>query len=86
MKLLNFRLMQHPRNFSHQQVEKLRTELNSLKKWASKHRAQIRSEVLEYTVLNQLNAAKSLELLAAQRWIERLIAHTYRFSNVLYEG
>ena len=70
----------------HQQVEKLRTELSSLKKWASKHRAQIRSEVLEYTVLNQLNAAKSLELLAAQRWIERLIAHTYRFSNVLYEG
>lgn len=69
----------------HAQIEKLRTELNSLKKWASKHRAEIRSEVLEYTVLNQLSAAKSLELLAAQRWIERLIAHSYRFSNVLYE-
>ncbi|WP_173912718.1 Na/Pi cotransporter family protein [Acinetobacter sp. Marseille-Q1618] len=68
------------------QIEKLRTELNALKKWASKHRTEIRNQVLEYTVLNQLNAAKSVELLAAQRWIERLIAHTYRFSNVLHES
>ena len=69
-----------------QHLEKLRTDLNALKKWASKHRAEIRSKVLEYTVLNQLSAAKSLELLAAQRWIERLVAHTYRFTNVVYEG
>ena len=26
------------------------------------------------------------ELLAAQRWLDRLVAHTYRFSNVLYES
>lgn len=69
-----------------QHLEKLRTDLNALKKWASKHRAEIRSKVLEYTLLNQLSAAKSLELLAAQRWIERLVAHTYRFTNVVYEG
>jgi hypothetical protein len=26
-----------------------------------------------------------VELLAAQRWMDRLIAHSYRFSNVMYE-
>ena len=36
--------------------------------------------------VNQLNAAKGIELLAAQRWLDRLVAHTYRFSNVLYES
>lgn len=64
----------------------IRDELNRLKKWASNHRAEIRAKLMEYTEVNQLSAAKSLELLAAQRWMDRLIAHTYRFSNVLYEN
>ncbi len=33
----------------------------------------------------QLNAAKTFELLAAQRWLDRLVAHSYRLINVLNE-
>ena len=43
-------------------------------------------KILQHTEVNQLNAAKGIELLAAQRWLDRLVAHTYRFSNVLYES
>ena len=64
----------------------LRNELNNLKKWSSQHRAEIREKILQHTEVNQLNAAKGIELLAAQRWIDRLVAHTYRFTNVLYES
>lgn len=67
-------------------IKNLREELNSLKKWTSNHRAEIRANLMEYTELHQLSAAQGLELLAAQRWIDRLIAHTYRFTNVLYES
>ena len=67
-------------------IEPMRNELNSLKKWTSQHRAEIRQKILQHTEVNQLNAAKGIELLAAQRWLDRLVAHTYRFSNVLYES
>ena len=67
-------------------IEQLHIELNNLKKWTSQHRADIRSKILEFTDVNQMNASKGVELLAAQRWMDRLVAHTYRFSNVLYEG
>jgi phosphate:Na+ symporter len=63
-----------------------RVQRNSLKKWTSQHRAEIRQKILQHTEVNQLNAAKGIELLAAQRWLDRLVAHTYRFSNVLYES
>lgn len=67
-------------------IAQLRDELNNLKKWTSNHRAEIRSKLMEYSELHQLSAAKGLELLASQRWMDRLIAHSYRFSNVLYES
>lgn len=67
-------------------IKSLREELNCLKKWTSNHRAEIRAKLMEYTELHQLSAAQGLELLAAQRWMDRLIAHTYRFSNVLFES
>ena len=67
-------------------IEQLHIELNNLKKWTSQHRADIRSKILEFTDVNQMNASKGVELLAAQRWMDRLVAHTYRFSNVLYES
>ena len=63
-----------------------RVQRNSLKKWTSQHRAEIRQKILQHTEVNQLNAAKGIELLAAQRWLDRLVAHTHRFSNVLYES
>ncbi|MDQ8935330.1 Na/Pi cotransporter family protein [Acinetobacter rudis] len=69
-----------------EQITHLKDELNNLKKWTSNHRAEIRSKLMEYSELHQLNAAKGLELLAAQRWMDRLIAHSYRLSNVLYES
>lgn len=64
----------------------VRAKVSSLKKWTSQHRAEIRQKILQHTEVNQLNAAKGIELLAAQRWLDRLVAHTYRFSNVLYES
>ncbi|WP_353173551.1 Na/Pi cotransporter family protein [Acinetobacter rudis] len=67
-------------------ISHLRDELNNLKKWTSNHRAEIRLKLMEYSEVHQLSAAKGLELLAAQRWMDRLIAHSYRFSNVLYES
>lgn len=33
----------------------------------------------------QLSAAKNVELLAAQRWLERVIAHTKRLARVLMD-
>ena len=66
-------------------IENLRADLNQLKKWTSSHRAETRKKVMEYTEVNQLSASKGVELLAAQRWMDRLIAHSYRFSNVMYE-
>ena len=66
-------------------IESLRADLNHLKKWTSSHRAEMREKVMEYTEVNQLSASKGVELLAAQRWMDRLIAHSYRFSNVMYE-
>lgn len=67
-------------------IEQLHFELNNLKKWTSRHRADIRAKILEFTDVNQINGSKGVELLAAQRWMDRLVAHTYRFSNVLYEA
>lgn len=36
--------------------------------------------------MNQLNAAAGLELLAAQRWLDRVIAHAQRLANVLVDN
>ena len=66
-------------------MSNLRSELNNLKKWSSSHREEIRNKVIEYSSENQLSAANSLELLAAHRWIDRLIAHSYRFTNVVHD-
>ncbi len=79
--------IQQLEQFGHlENIQQLRSELNHLKQWSSQHRTEIRQKILQHTKVNQLNAAKGIELLAAQRWMERLIAHTYRFSNVLYEN
>ena len=45
-----------------------------------------REKVLQYIAVNQLNAATGLELLAAQRWLDRVIAHAQRLANVLVEN
>ena len=39
-----------------------RVQRNSLKKWTSQHRAEIRQKILQHTEVNQLNAAKGIEL------------------------
>lgn len=61
-------------------------ELSALKQWTDEHRQEIRAEIVTYAQLHQLTAAKNVELLAAQRWLERLIAHTKRLSNVLVDS
>ncbi len=70
----------------HSHVLSLHTELSNLKKWAEDQRAENREKVLQYTAVNQLNAAAGLELLAAQRWLDRVIAHAQRLANVLVDN
>lgn len=45
----------------HSHVLSLHTELSNLKKWAEDQRAENREKVLQYTAVNQLNAAAGLE-------------------------
>lgn len=45
----------------------------------------MREEIQAYTKNHQLSAAKTLQLLAAHRWLDRLIAHHHRFMNVLVD-
>ena len=70
----------------HSHVLSLHTELSNLKKWTEDQRAENREKVLQYTAVNQLNAAAGLELLAAQRWLDRVIAHAQRLANVLVDN
>lgn len=67
-------------------MNNLSQEMLYLKKWTEDQNLEIRNSILEYVSLNHLNAAKGLELLAAQRWLARTIAHTQRLANVLYEN
>ena len=67
------------------EVASLNRELLNLKQWVEEQRAEAREKVIEYATVQHLSAARSLELLAAQRWLDRLIAHTQRLANVLQE-
>jgi phosphate:Na+ symporter len=66
-------------------IENFKQELANLKHWTDENRASLREEVMQYATLNRLSAARSLKLLAAKRWLDRLIAHTKRLSKVLAE-
>lgn len=66
-------------------IENFKQELANLKQWTDENRATLREEVMQYATLNRLSAARSLKLLAAKRWLDRLIAHTKRLSKVLAE-
>lgn len=71
---------------NHQKIEDiqaLKVEISNLKLWLDQHREEMRDKILVYATTHQMTAATGLELLAAQRWLERLIAHTKRLSNVL---
>lgn len=67
------------------EVASLNRELLNLKQWVEEQRAEAREKVIEYATVQHLSAARSLELLDAQRWLDRLIAHTQRLANVLQE-
>lgn len=69
-----------------QVIQEFQKELSHLKQWMDEHRQDIRAEIVTYAQLHQLTAAKNVELLAAQRWLERLIAHTKRLANVLLDA
>lgn len=60
-------------------------ELQSLKKWTKQSRTELREEIQAYAKNHQLSAAKTLQLLAAHRWLDRLISHHHRFMNVLVD-
>ena len=60
-------------------------ELSALKQWSDDNRDDYRSELLCNAQKQQLSAAKNVELLAAQRWLERVIAHTKRLARVLMD-
>ena len=60
-------------------------ELSALKQWSDNNREDYRSELVSNAQKQQLSAAKNVELLAAQRWLERVIAHTKRLARVLMD-
>ena len=60
-------------------------ELSALKQWSDDNRDNYRSELVSNAHKQQLSAAKNVELLAAQRWLERVIAHTKRLARVLMD-
>lgn len=71
--------------YSLEYLEQLYIEIGNLKQWSKQQRSELRGKINLYAAHQHLNAAKTLDLLAAQRWLERLIAHSYRFINVLKE-
>lgn len=78
---------QHIRDIqSLQKIDQLNTQLKDLKNWIEQHRSELRDAINQYASTNQLSAAKTLELLAAQRWLDRLIAHSQRLANVFNES
>lgn len=66
-------------------MQDLDFDLNNLKQWNEAHRSEIRNDIVHYSQKHQLNAAYSLELFAAQRWLDRLIEHSQRLAKVLSE-
>lgn len=68
-----------------EKADDFQQELLHLKLWTDTNRQENRNKIVEYAALNHLSAAKNLELLASQRWLERLIAHSQRLANVLKE-
>jgi phosphate:Na+ symporter len=74
--------------FIHQnksQISNFQEELLNLKLWTDEHRKDTRDKIIEYVSIHKLSAARNLELLASQRWLDRLIAHTQRLANVIDE-
>lgn len=67
-------------------IQSLKADLSRFKAWLDQHRDELREQIVQYATTHQLSAATSLELLAAQRWLERLIAHSKRLANVLEEN
>lgn len=70
---------------SSEDLSQLYIEMGHLKQWSKQHRSELRKKTNIYASTYQLNAAKTFELLAAQRWLDRLVAHSYRLINVLNE-
>ncbi|WP_228206923.1 hypothetical protein [Acinetobacter sp. LoGeW2-3] len=64
----------------------LHSELILLEQWTKQHHAELREKINQYASSNQLSAARTLELLAAHRWLDRFISHRQRFVNVLSEN
>lgn len=64
----------------------LQNELILLEQWTKQHHADLREKINQYASSNQLSAARTLELLAAHRWLDRFISHSQRFVNVLSEN
>lgn len=74
--------------FIHQnksQISNFHEELLNLKLWTDEYRKDTRDKIIEYVSIHKLSAARNLELLASQRWLDRLIAHTQRLANVIDE-
>jgi len=67
-------------------IQNLNTALRDFRQWMSQNRNTLREQIVQYATIHQLSAATSLELLAAQRWLERLVAHSKRLINVLQEN
>lgn len=60
-------------------------DLFHLKQWTDENRSQIREHLMQYASQANMTVAKSFDLLAAQRWLDRTIAHSQRLAKVLAE-
>lgn len=61
----------------------LECDLLDLKQWTDQHRSEMREHLMQYAMQAHFNAATSFDLLAAQRWLDRTIAHSQRLAKVL---
>jgi phosphate:Na+ symporter len=61
-------------------------DLFHLKSWTDEHRSEIREHLMQYATTAHMTAAQSFDLLAAQRWLDRTIAHSQRLAKVLAES
>lgn len=81
--ILENNMMQMAQLYSSENIQNFGLELDQLKKWLKASRVELRGLIVQYSTQQQMSVAKSSELFAAQRWLDRLIAHTLRLSNVL---
>lgn len=72
--------LQQTKNYQH-----LLSDLKRLKIAMKANREELRQDIHQYAQLHHLKMNETFELLAGQRWLDRVIAHSQRTVNVLQD-